>query len=160
MQKKFITKSDQETIALGSKLGATLRGGEFIALTGDLGGGKTQFTKGIAQGLGITETIVSPTFTIERIYCSREQSVSRTKGAEDSSQLRSNDITLHHFDLYRAPGDNEIAEGIRDLSNDSEAIVVVEWPENIEGILPEKHLAVHFKYLDDNEREIIMEEHS
>lgn len=137
MQKKFITKSDQETIALGSKLGATLRGGEFIALTGDLGGGKTQFTKGIAQGLGITETIVSPTFTIERIYGN-----------------------LHHFDLYRAPGDNEIAEGIRDLANDSEAIVVVEWPENIEGILPEKHSAVHFKYLEDNEREITMEERS
>jgi tRNA threonylcarbamoyladenosine biosynthesis protein TsaE len=136
MQKKFITKSDQETIALGSKIGATLRGGEFFALTGDLGGGKTQFTKGIAQGLGITETVVSPTFTIERIYG-----------------------RLHHFDLYRTMNDQEIAEGIRDLTADPEALVVVEWPENIEGILPVKYTAIDFKYIDEDTRELTIEEH-
>lgn len=136
MQKTFTTKSDIETIALGSKLGASLRGGEFIALTGDLGGGKTQFTKGIAKGLGITETIVSPTFTIERIYGK-----------------------LHHFDLYRAHDDQEIAEGIRDLAGDPENIVVVEWPENIAGILPQIYTAINFKYIGENEREIIIEEH-
>lgn len=137
MQKKFITKSDQETIALGSKLGESLRGGEFIALTGDLGGGKTQFTKGIARALGITETVVSPTFTIERVYGK-----------------------LHHFDLYRTRNDKEIAAEIHDLANDGQSIIVVEWPENIEGILPEKYTAVSFKYLSENEREITMEEHS
>jgi len=131
MQKTYITKSDQETIALGSKIGATLRGGDFLALTGDLGGGKTQFTKGIAKALGITETVVSPTFTIERVY-----------------------DNLHHFDLYRTENDQEIRESILDLQNDSQAIVVVEWPENIQGILPEKHLAINFKYLEENEREI------
>lgn len=136
MQKTFTTKSDIETIALGSKLGASLRGGEFIALTGDLGGGKTQFTKGIAKGLGITETIVSPTFTIERIYGK-----------------------LHHFDLYRTHDDQEIAEGIRDLAGDPENIVVVEWPENIAGILPQIYTAINFKYIGENEREIIIEEH-
>jgi len=136
MQKKFITKSNQETIALGSKLGATLRGGEFIALTGDLGGGKTQFTKGIAQALGITETVVSPTFTIERVYGK-----------------------LHHFDLYRTMGDQEIAAEIKDLASDGQSIVVVEWPENIAGILPEKYLAFDFKYISENEREITLEEH-
>lgn len=136
MQKKFTTKSDQETTALGSKLGASLRGGEFIALTGDLGGGKTQFTKGIAKGLGITETIVSPTFTIERTYG-----------------------RLHHFDLYRTHNDKEIAEEISDLISDGENIVVVEWPENIEGILPQKYTAVNFRYISENEREITIEEH-
>jgi len=136
MQKKFTTKSDIETIALGSKLGAQLRGGEFIALTGDLGGGKTQFTKGIAAGLGITETVVSPTFTIERVYGN-----------------------LHHFDLYRTQNDQEIAESIRDLASDGESIVVIEWPENIAGILPHKYTAIDFKYLGENEREITIEEH-
>lgn len=145
MQKKFITKSDQETIALGSKLGELLCGGEFIALTGDLGGGKTQFTKGIAKGLGIADTIVSPTFTIERVYKSPRH---------DSTD---GNLSLHHFDLYRTPGDWEIAAEIKDLTADDNNIVVVEWPENIEGILPENYLAVEFKYLDENKRELIFE---
>jgi len=136
MQKTFTTKSNAETIALGSKLGAQLTGGEFIALTGDLGGGKTQFTKGIAKGLGIGETIVSPTFTIERIYGK-----------------------LHHFDLYRTQEDKEIAESIKDLAVEGESIVVVEWPENITGILPDDYLAIDFKYLDENERELTLTEH-
>ncbi len=132
MQKTFTTKSDAETIALGSKLGSLLCGGEFITLTGDLGGGKTQFTKGIAAGLGIIETIVSPTFTIERIYGK-----------------------LHHFDLYRTMNDREIAESIQDLTTDGESIIVIEWPENIVGISPENNLSIEFKYLSENEREIV-----
>lgn len=140
MQKKFTTKSDTGTIALGSKLGAQLHGGEFIILTGDLGGGKTQFVKGIAAGLGITETIVSPTFTIERIY-------------------KNKNIELHHFDLYRVLNDKEIASGIIDLAENKQNIIVIEWPENIAGILPQKYTAINFKYLSENEREITSEEH-
>jgi len=147
MQKKFTTKSDIETIALGSKLGAQLRGGEFIALTGDLGGGKTQFAKGIAKGLGIDETVVSPTFTIERIYTPVV-----IPGHKPG-------IQLHHFDLYRTMNDKEIAESIADLVSDSKSIVVIEWPENIDGILPHKYTAIDFKYLGENEREITIEEH-
>lgn len=137
MQKTFTTKSDIETIALGSKLGSLLQGGEFIALTGDLGGGKTQFTKGIALGLGISETIVSPTFTIERIYKAKE-------------------FELHHFDLYRVFNDKEIASEIADLEKDDKNIIVIEWPENIEGITPSEVLTIDFKYLADNERELIL----
>ena len=136
MQKTFTTKSDAETIALGSKLGELFCGGEFIALAGDLGGGKTQFTKGIAKGLGIKETIVSPTFTIERIYGK-----------------------LHHFDLYRLHNDSEVAAGIQDLLNDGDNVIVVEWPENIQGILPEDYLDIAFKYLDENERELTFVAH-
>ena len=137
MQKTFTTKSDIETIALGSKLGSLLQGGEFIALTGDLGGGKTQFTKGIALGLGISETVVSPTFTIERIYKAKE-------------------FELHHFDLYRVFNDKEIASEIADLEKDDKNIIVIEWPENIEGITPSEVLRIDFKYLADNERELIL----
>ena len=137
MQKTFTTKSDIETIALGSKLGSLLQGGEFIALTGDLGGGKTQFTKGIASGLGVSETIVSPTFTIERIYKAKE-------------------FELHHFDLYRVFNDKEIASEIADLEKDDKNIIVIEWPENIEGITPSEVLTIDFKYLADNERELIL----
>ena len=155
MQETFITKSDQETIALGFRLGSKLRGGGFIALTGDLGGGKTQFTKGIAKALGITETVVSPTFTIERIYPSPRHSSTEYKFSTGSGW----NPVLHHFDFYRTQNDQEIAESIKDLSSDPDAIIVVEWPENIEGILPEKYTAINFKYLDENEREITVEEH-
>lgn len=147
MQKKFITKSDQETIALGSSIGAALQGGEFFALTGDLGGGKTQFTKGIAKALGVTETVVSPTFTIERMY-----STAVIPGRKPGTQL-------HHFDLYRTQNDQEIRESILDLQNVPEAIVVIEWPENIHGILPESYTAINFAYIDENTREITIEEH-
>jgi tRNA threonylcarbamoyladenosine biosynthesis protein TsaE len=149
MQKKFITKSDQETIALGSSIGAELLGGEFFALTGDLGGGKTQFTKGIAKALGITETVVSPTFTIERMY----------QGTLPEAGGPRLEATLHHFDLYRTQNDQEIRESILDLQNIPEAIVVIEWPENIRGILPEVYTAIDFKYIDENTREITVEEH-
>jgi tRNA threonylcarbamoyladenosine biosynthesis protein TsaE len=131
MQKTFTTKSDTETIALGSKLGAMLCGGEFIALTGDLGGGKTQFTKGIAKALGITETVVSPTFTIERVYGK-----------------------MHHFDLYRISDDKEIAAEIIELASDGKSIIVVEWPENISGILPKDFLSINFMYISENVRKL------
>ena len=142
MQKTFTTKSDTETIVLGSKLGGLLRGGEFIALTGDLGGGKTQFTKGLAKALGIDETVVSPTFTIERIY------------TPVVIPGRKPGIQLHHFDLYRTQNDREIAESIHDLVSDGESIIAVEWPENIEGIAPAENLAIEFVYLNENEREL------
>jgi tRNA threonylcarbamoyladenosine biosynthesis protein TsaE len=138
MQKKFTTKSDIETIALGSKLGSLLCGGEFIALTGDLGSGKTQFTKGIAAGLGISETVVSPTFTIERIY-------------------KTNELELHHFDLYRIFNDAEIASEIVDLTEDDKNIIVIEWPENIDNIMPKANLLVESKYISENERELIFD---
>jgi tRNA A37 threonylcarbamoyladenosine biosynthesis protein TsaE len=192
MQKKFITKSDQETIALGFKLGSELCGGEFIALTGDLGGGKTQFTKGIAKALGITETVVSPTFTIERIYqgtISNQPSFAKGYGtgkqSTKSTSLRlcpsrirtgqegatcpsvarerrrkksladaNYSIQLHHFDLYRTQNDQEIRESILALQNESDTIVVVEWPENIEGVLPASYMAANFTYIDENTREI------
>ena len=134
MEKSFTTKSNLETIALGSKLSANFCGGEFLALTGDLGGGKTQFTKGIATGLGISETVVSPTFTIERVYG-----------------------RLHHFDLYRVHNDREIAAEIRDLIADGNNTIVIEWPENIENILPEEYLAINFKYIGEDKRELIFE---
>jgi tRNA threonylcarbamoyladenosine biosynthesis protein TsaE len=127
MQKIFTTKSFAETVALGFRLGSLLNGGEFIALTGDLGGGKTQFTKGIAAGLGIDETVVSPTFTIERIYKGRK-------------------LELHHFDLYRVLNDTEIASEIADLSKDDKNVIVIEWPENIDGIAPAENLAINFLF--------------
>lgn len=131
------TKLPVETVKLGKRLGALLSGGEFIVLVGDLGGGKTQFTKGIAKGLGIKETIVSPTFTIERLYASPKN------------------LYLHHFDFYRLEqADMEIESEIRDLARDDQNIIVIEWGKNIPGALPDEYLEIDFIYRGEEKRQI------
>ena len=133
----FTTNSSEETIEIGRKLGKKLTGGEFIVLVGDLGGGKTQFTKGLAKGLGIVETIVSPTFTIERIYESPKK------------------LILHHFDFYRLEKyDAEIESEIADLSGSNQNIIVIEWGKNIPGALPQEYMEVNFEYESDEKRKI------
>lgn len=134
---KFISESVTKTIDLGKKLGEKLEGGEFITLIGDLGGGKTHFTKGLARGLGVRDEITSPTFVLERIYES------------------SHNMTLHHFDFYRLSAfDPEIQADIYELISNNKNIVVVEWANNIPNTIPKEHLEISFAYLGDNKREI------
>lgn len=136
---KYLSDSVESTIDLGQKIGRRLKGGEFVALIGDLGGGKTHFTKGIAKGLGIEGEITSPTFVIERIYRS-------PKG-----------LFLHHFDFYRLGSfDQEIKADITDLLKDKKNIVIVEWAENIPEVIPNKGLQIDFEYKNDQNREIIL----
>ena len=135
MSKIFTTKSSDETVSLGEKLGAMLLGGEFIALSGDLGGGKTQFTKGIAKGLGVTETVISPTFMIERVYAGKKH-------------------VLHHFDLYRVSNDREISEEIDEITGSSKNVLVAEWPENMNELLPTNRLQIDFEYQDGDTRQL------
>ncbi|MDO4940292.1 MAG: tRNA (adenosine(37)-N6)-threonylcarbamoyltransferase complex ATPase subunit type 1 TsaE [Erysipelotrichaceae bacterium] len=127
----MITRIEQETIDLGYKLGKMLNKGDFVALKGDLAGGKTTFTKGIGKALNVTSVINSPTFTILKVH----------KG----------DTTLYHIDAYRLEG-NEYDLGLDELID--EGIMVVEWPEYYESYLPKDYILVNFKYIDDNSREI------
>ena len=133
----IITNSEKETISLGQKYGKTSKGGEIYLLTGDLGGGKTQFTKGVALGLGIKEPITSPTFNFENIYPGR------------------NGLTLYHFDLYRS---NQIDEDIRDLMLESFAdpkgVTVVEWAERASGYWPKGATAIEFDWVSENRRKL------
>lgn len=132
----FITKSAEETSNLGQKVGQLLAGGEVILLTGDLGGGKTQFTKGLAEALGVTEMIVSPTFTIERIYAGKE-------------------LVLHHFDFYRLNGsDQELSDELNELIQDPKNVLVIEWPENIDYHYPIERLEISFEYIGDVKRKL------
>ncbi len=109
---EFLTHSGAETEALGARLAALLRGGDVIAFRGDLGAGKTAFTRGLARGLGITDPVTSPTYTIVNEY----------------PQGR---IPLFHFDMYRL-GD---AEELFDLGWEDylarEGVCAVEWSENV-----------------------------
>lgn len=127
----MITKSEQETILLGEKLGNKLENGMVLALKGDLAGGKTTFTKGIGKALNIKQIINSPTFTILKIY--------------------EGDKKLFHIDAYRLEG-NSYDLGLDEYEN--EGIMVIEWPEYYLDFLPKEYLEIHFEYIDDDTRSI------
>lgn len=112
------TRSPEETFALGKKIGEMARPGEIYTLTGDLGVGKTVFTQGVAAGLGITEPVSSPTFTIIQEY--------------DSGRL-----PFYHFDVYRIGDIEEMDEIGYDDYFFGQGLCLIEWANLIEEILPE-----------------------
>lgn len=119
------THSFEETVEFGKKIGAVLRSGDIISLTGDLGTGKTAFTNGIAKSLGITSYITSPTFTIVNEYEGR--------------------LPLYHFDVYRISDPEEMFDiGFEEYIN-SEGITIIEWGEQIKEILPKEIITVNIK---------------
>ncbi len=116
--------SEYDMKRLGAKLGAALKGGECIELIGDVGAGKTTLTKGIAEGLGITETVQSPTFTISRTY--------------DAP----NGVRLNHYDFYRLSDPGIMSEELAESLGELDTSIVIEWGDIVASILPADHLTV------------------
>lgn len=117
------TYSEKETFAFGKKMGEEAVPGQIIAINGDLGVGKTVLTKGLAEGLGITEPVCSPTFTIVQIY--------------DEGRL-----PLYHFDVYRIADPEEMEEiGYEDYFF-GQGVCLVEWAELIHDLMPENTIWV------------------
>ena len=139
------TQNNQETQAFGKKFAKKLKGGEILALVGELGSGKTVFVKGVAKGLGIKETITSPTFVLLRQY-----SVPLI--------LRSSDtLSLIHLDLYRLKNNEIDSLGLSDYLGKKEYICVIEWAEKIKNKLKRfgnKVVWIKFEYIDENMRKI------
>jgi len=132
-----ITHSAKQTQALGQRLGGLLRPGDVVCLQGELGSGKTCFAKGIGAGLGVESVVHSPTFVLIN-----EHAVP-TLGAR-----------LYHVALYRLSGCQEaLAMGLEDLFY-GDGIVVIEWAERVDEILPPSRLWVQFTYLDDTKRSL------
>lgn len=132
----FDSNSAEQTMDFAKKLAQKLDKGTVITLEGDLGAGKTTFTKGLAQGLGVTRTVNSPTFTIIKEY---------TDGK----------LPLYHMDVYR------LEESDEDLGFDEyfhgDGISVVEWAHFIEDMLPAELLKIKINYVNDAERKINLE---
>lgn len=132
------TKSAKETKALGKKIAANLKGGAILALSGELGSGKTTFVQGLAKGLGIKQRIISPTFILVRKY---------DLGSKN----------FYHIDLYRLETgiDREVRNlGIEEIWDNPENIVAIEWAEKIKKIVPKKAIWIEFENLRGNERKI------
>ena len=121
-------------------------GGAFVVgLQGDLGAGKTAFTKSVARAFGIKGTITSPTFVIEKIY---ELPQSNLPQKETFSHLI-------HIDAYRLENSRELtALGWEDIVKNSENIILLEWPERVADILPEDIYMMYFNFIDENTREV------
>ena len=138
---KFITKSEKETFLLGKKIAKTLKGGEVLALTGNLGAGKTIFTKGLAAGLGVKEIITSPTFVVMKVYSTPK-----------SIKAINNFV---HIDCYRVGRPEAIeAIGATEYFNRLDSIVLVEWAEKIKKILPKKSIRIEISIAKNNQRKI------
>lgn len=134
----FSSESPEDTLAIARELGVSLLPGDVVALTGELGAGKTLFCKGVGEALGIpADRILSPTFTI----------VTEHAGP----------VPLTHIDVYRLPGAREADEiGMRELLS-GDGVCLVEWAERIAELLPTDCIRVTFSISGDDRREIAVE---
>ncbi len=134
---KVVTKSTAETEALGERIAAVLSGNEEIALFGDLGAGKTAFTRGVCRGLGILDGVSSPTFALVNAYRGKYQ--------------------VYHFDMYRITSvDDLFSVGFYDYLDTG--ILIIEWSENIESELEDDAVRIRIlKSDDENERVFMIE---
>ena len=132
--KKIFINNSNEIIELGKKIGTLAEPNMVITMSGDLGAGKTTMTKGIAKGLGITDIVNSPTFTIMKIYQGR--------------------LTLYHLDVYRITDpymDFELEEYF-----ENNGLCVIEWPSQIQPILPDDLFEIEIYDLGDDKREVVL----
>ena len=135
---KMISGDPTKTFYIGRILGEALTAGDIVALTGELGAGKTCLTQGIARGLGVPEVyqITSPTFTLVNEYPGR--------------------LNLIHLDVYRLSSSRDLQDLGYEEFFFGKGVTVIEWAEKIQDIIPEKSLSVTMAYLDQNQRSIDM----
>ena len=134
MDYKITTKSELETIQLAQNFESEKFPNMIICLNGELGSGKTMFTKGIANALGISENVTSPTYTIIKEY--------------------EGEYPLYHMDVYRLDGNTD-GVGIEEYFEKG-GVVVIEWAATIKDILPSEYLHIKFKVVDENKRVLIL----
>ncbi len=141
---KFVSKNREETREIARQLVESLvprSTGVVVALQGDLGAGKTAFTQEAGKILGVEENMHSPTFVIEKIYKINYQGFKH----------------LIHIDAYRIEKESELLHlGWEEIVSNPENLIFIEWPENVPGIVPKDALAVSFKFIDEETREIDM----
>lgn len=138
MEIKVTSKNPETTMQIAKKYAMSIKSPCVISLVGDLGAGKTTFAKGFALGLGVNDTITSPTFTIMNEY-------------------QGKNLPLYHFDMYRLSSKDEAIncgfEEYFDLTK-LKGVALVEWAENVDGLLPALHVEVKFTKVDQTTRDI------
>jgi len=133
----MIIKSEKEMLEFGEKFARRLSFPACLQLIGDVGAGKTTFTRGLAKGLGVIDAVTSPSFVISKRYAGEK-------------------ANLVHYDFYRLDDPGIMAEDLADSLSEKNTVVVVEWGGDVEGVLPEYCQKIQIKLRDDGTREIII----
>jgi tRNA threonylcarbamoyladenosine biosynthesis protein TsaE len=130
-----VSTSSEQTEQLGEQLGRALKGGEVIELVSDLGGGKTTLVRGLARGANSQDKVASPTFTISKVYaCSK--------------------FEIHHFDFYRLAEAGVVADELAEVVGDPQIVVVVEWADVVQHVLPEKRMTIRLTQTPEGDRKL------
>jgi len=137
MKRTVTTHSMEETLALAGQLGKSAGPGSVFALTGELGAGKTIIAKGVARGMGITDEITSPTFTLMEVYEAP--------------------VPLYHFDLYRIGREEELDRLFFEEYWEGDGVSVIEWAERAAGRLPDGCVKITLEYVDETSRSVTIE---
>ncbi len=136
MNLSLVSDSPDKTEEIAQTIGRQLKGGEIIELVSELGGGKTTLTHGLAKGIKSKDKVASPSFTISRVYNGEK-------------------LNIHHFDFYRLNDAGLIQYELKDVMNNPNNVVVIEWPELLLNVLPENRLKIEIQYLDENVRKLL-----
>lgn len=138
---EYLVESEKETKRLAHKISLNVKEGDVFTLYGDLGSGKTTFTRYLVEYLGINSRVQSPTFVIVRRYESNR-----------NSEIK----IINHIDLYRLTTIEEVVDlGLEEYFDEKGSITIIEWPEIAEDTLPVNVKKIYFEYIDDNKRKII-----
>lgn len=133
MNTSYTTYSAKETISLASAIGSRLRGGEIFVLNSDMGGGKTTFTKGLANGAGITDDVSSPSFTVQNSYTGSR-------------------LSMEHFDFYRLQVGGVVEQQLKEVADSHLAVIVIEWGDIVSDNIPEHSITCTILAKDDEVR--------
>jgi tRNA threonylcarbamoyladenosine biosynthesis protein TsaE len=131
----FFSRSPEQTRRIGMRLGEVLQTGDVICLQGDLGAGKTTFVQGVAQGWGSRDAVSSPTFILVNVY------------------RRADEACLFHMDAYRLDSASEAEELDLEVML-AQGPLLIEWPERIDGLVPDERLWINLEHVDEEEREM------
>lgn len=156
MEKKTINvQSEDETKILAESFTKNVQYGGIILLHGNLGSGKTTFVQYVAKSLGIEKPVLSPTFPIIRSYKIRSKN---PFGPSSGRWHESGVKNFYHIDLYRISRENDLKGlGIKEIFDEPNAIVAIEWAEKLGSFLPKKRWDMHFTYIDEFSRKIVIE---
>lgn len=132
----MIISTTEQMEQFGQQLGSRLRGGEVLELIGDIGAGKTTLTRGIARGLGVSDTVTSPSFTISCNYPGRDN------------------LALRHYDFYRLTDAGIMSMELAESTSDPHSVTIIEWADSVRNILPADHVTIRIQYLADSGRQL------
>ncbi|KKQ28242.1 MAG: hypothetical protein US42_C0001G0093 [Candidatus Magasanikbacteria bacterium GW2011_GWC2_37_14] len=158
---EYFTHSEKDLITLGKKLAANFKAGDVVLLSGNLGAGKTTFTKGVAQYFGIKKNITSPTFSLMNVYPVKSAGGRALKGQFNRvNQLGTNNLeirTLVHIDTYRLENEEKLLEiGAEDYLGSTDTVCLIEWPEKLKKLLKNKKIVkINIEHLDAGRKVII-----